>query len=50
MKVQDFAYQVSTRTMELLEQMQHYKISDDHRKEVTQKILDEIDDIIKKSS
>lgn len=50
MKVQDFAYQVSVRTMELLEQLQHYKIADEHRKEVTQKVLEEIDSIIKRAS
>ena len=50
MKVQEFAYQVCVRTMELLEQIHHYKISDAHRKEVTAKILSEIDTIIKKAS
>ncbi len=50
MKVQDFAYQVALRTMELLEQEQHYKISDAHRKAITQRILQEVDEIIKKSS
>jgi len=50
MKVQDFAYQVCVRTMELLEEVHHYKISDAHRKEVTSKILQEIDSIIKKAS
>ena len=50
MKVQDFAYQVSVRTMELLEQQQHYKITEQHRKEVTSTVLKEIDAIIKKAS
>ncbi len=50
MKVQEFAYQVCVRTMELLEQVHHYKISDAHRKEVTAKILAEIDTIIRKAS
>jgi len=42
MKVQDFAYQVSARTMELLENAQHYKITETH--------LKEIDQLIQKSS
>lgn len=50
MKVQDFAYQVSLRTMELLENAQHYKISEAHRKEVLATILKEIDSLIQKSS
>lgn len=50
MKVQDFAYQVAARTIELLEQMQHYKVAENHRKEVFEKILSEVDEIIKKSS
>jgi hypothetical protein len=49
MKVQDLAYQVSRRTLELLEQTQHYKIPDELRKEVTQKVLSELDDLIKKA-
>ncbi len=50
MKVEDFAYQVAVRTMELLEQEQHYKISEEHRKQILQKILQEIPQILKKSS
>jgi len=50
MKVQDFAYQVAAHTMELLEQGQHYKIPEDTRKEVIEKVLADIDEILKKSS
>lgn len=50
MKVQDFAYQVSVRTMDLLENTQHYKINDNHRKEVLAAVLKEIDQLIQKSS
>ena len=50
MKVQDFAYQVSQRTMELLEEEQHYKVSDQHRKDILKRILDELDVLIKKAS
>lgn len=50
MKVQDFAYQVSARTMDLLETSQHYKISDAHRKDVLATILKEIDALIQKAS
>jgi len=49
MKVQDFAYQVSKRTMELLETAQHYKISEAHRKEILAAIRRELDDLIEKS-
>mgnify|MGYP000872177659 CR=1 FL=1 len=50
MKVQDFAYQVAVHTMDILENEQHYKISEEHRKAVTQKILAQVDEIIKKAS
>ena len=50
MKVQDFAYQVSARTMDLLEGAQHYKISEAHRKEILAAILKEIDALIQKAS
>ena len=46
MKVDDFAYKVAARTMEILEQEQHYKISDEHRKEVLKKILSEVNTFI----
>ena len=49
MKVQDFAYQVAARTIALLEETQHYKIPEALRKEVTDKILGEVDDLIKKA-
>ncbi|MBI4560336.1 MAG: hypothetical protein HY706_22340 [Candidatus Hydrogenedentes bacterium] len=50
MKVQDFAYQVAVRTLELLEETQHYKIPDKLRKDVTDRILQEVDHLLKKSS
>ncbi len=50
MKVQDFAYQVSVHTMDLLNKLHHYNIPDNIRKEVTQEILKQVDDILKKSS
>jgi hypothetical protein len=49
MKVQDLVYQVAARTLELLEQTQHYKIPDTLRKEVTQKVLSELDELLKKA-
>ena len=49
MKVQDFAYQVSLRTMDLLENTQHYKITDSHRKEILTTILKELDQLVHKS-
>lgn len=49
MKVEDFAYQVALRTIELLEQEQHYKVSEEHRKLVLQKVLQEVPEILKKA-
>ena len=49
MKVQELAYQVSARTLEILEEMQHYKVPEHTRKEVTAKILDELDELVKRS-
>ena len=49
MKVNDFAYQVCGRTMELLEETQHYKIPPELQKEVCEKILSEVHDILKRS-
>ena len=49
MKVQDFAYNVCVRTMELLEQRQHYKIPEEARKEIAAAIFQELNALIKKS-
>ena len=49
MKVQDFAYKVAMRTIELLEETQHYKIPEQLRKDVSAKILVEIDKLLKDS-
>ena len=50
MKVQDFAYQVSKRTMDLLFELHHYTIPEELQKEVTARIQQEMNDLIKKSS
>ncbi|MFA6244647.1 MAG: hypothetical protein WC655_27130 [Candidatus Hydrogenedentales bacterium] len=49
MKVHDFAYQVALRTIELLEQTQHYKIPEAVRKDICEKIHSEVDAILAKS-
>jgi hypothetical protein len=49
MKVQDFAYNVAARVIDLLEETQHYRIPDDLRKQVLAKIQGEVGDLIKKS-
>lgn len=48
MKVQDFAYQVAARTIEILEQEQHYKVSEETRKQVLAKVRSELNDILKR--
>ncbi len=49
MKVHDFAYQVAMHTIRLLEDTQHYKIPDTTRKEIGEKILKDVDDLLKKA-
>jgi len=49
MKIQDLAYQVAERTLELLEKTQHYKVPEEMRKQICAQILDELDDLIKRS-
>jgi len=43
MKVHDFAHQVAQRTMDLLEEKQHYKVSEENRKLILAMIRDEVD-------
>ena len=50
MKVHDFAYQVAARTIELLENTQHYKIPEELRKDILGKIHDEVNSLLKKAS
>lgn len=50
MKVQDFAYRVAARVIELLEETQHYRIPEELKKQVLGKIQGELDDLLKKSS
>lgn len=47
MKVQDFAYRVAERTMEVLEQEQHYKISEEARKNVMRTIQADLNKLLK---
>jgi len=49
MKIDDFAYRIAARVMEILEHEQHYKIPEDTRKNVLNTILSEINDILRKS-
>ncbi len=50
MKVQDFAYRVALRTIEILEETQHYKIPEATRKDVTERIQQELDKLIHSSN
>lgn len=46
MRVEDFAYRVAHRTMELLEQEQHYKINEEHRKAILKQIVKEVNNFL----
>lgn len=50
MKVEDFAYRVSVRTMELLAELHHYKITEDLQKKVTAQIQQEVNTLIRQAS
>ncbi|MBX3178761.1 MAG: hypothetical protein KF886_15485 [Candidatus Hydrogenedentes bacterium] len=50
MKVHDFAHQVAQRTMDLLEEKQHYKVSEEHRKQILALIRDEVDVLLDRAS
>lgn len=49
-KVHDFAHQVAMRTIELLEEKQHYKVSEEHRKEILKLVRGEVDLLLDRSS
>jgi hypothetical protein len=45
-KLDNFCYNVVMKTMELLEEQHHYKISDEARKEVAETVLSQVDSLI----
>tara|TARA_R110001592_G_scaffold54844_4_gene168097 strand:+ start:457 stop:609 length:153 start_codon:yes stop_codon:yes gene_type:complete len=49
MKVHDFAYQVAIRTIQLLEEKQHYKVSEENQKEILALVHEEVDTLLDKS-
>ena len=49
MKVHDFAYQVAARTIDLLEEKQHYKVSEENRKEILALVHGEVDKLLDQS-
>jgi hypothetical protein len=48
-KVEDFAYRVAARTIELLEQEQHYKVSEEHRKAILKQVRAETNRLMQES-
>ena len=50
MKVQDLAYRVAQRTIEMLEETHHYKVPPETRKEIGKRILQELNQIIQQAS
>lgn len=49
MKVQDFAYNVAAKAMDLLEQEQHYKIPEETRKKVLKEVVANVNELAKQS-
>lgn len=49
MKVEEFAYQVAMRTIALMEELQHYHVSDDARREIGVRIGKEVPALLKQS-
>lgn len=49
MKVEDFAYNVVQRTIALMEELQHYKVSDEVRKEIASRVRKEVPTLLKNS-
>ena len=50
MRVEDFAHQVSIRTMALLAELHQYKISEDLQKEVLRRIRKEVNQLLQQAS
>jgi len=46
MKLEDFAYSVTQRALGLLETEHHYKVPDHVRKQILEKIAQQLDEIV----
>lgn len=47
MKIEDFAHNIVLRTIALMEELQHYKVSDETRKEIASRIRKEVPHLMK---
>jgi len=50
MKIEDLAYRVCTETLNLLEEKYHYRVSDEHKKNIQKEIKENINRFIAESS
>jgi hypothetical protein len=50
MKIEDLAYRVCTETLNLLEEKYHYRVSDEHKKNIQKEIKENINRYIAESS
>jgi hypothetical protein len=42
MRIEELSYKIIARTLNLLEQKYHYKIPDDHKRDIEQQVMDEL--------
>lgn len=49
MKVEDFAYRVAMRSIGLMEELHHYKVSEDVRRDIGKRIAKEVPQLLKDS-
>jgi hypothetical protein len=50
MKVEDFAYRVAMQTIALMEELQHYKVSEEVRRDIGKRIAKEVPQLLKDAS
>jgi hypothetical protein len=47
MKIEDLVYRVAGEALSLLENRYHYRISDDHKKDIQNTVRDSLQDMLK---
>lgn len=50
MKVEDFAYRVAMHTIALMEELQHYKVSEEARREIAKRIAKDVPQLLRNTS
>jgi len=50
MKIENLAYQIAGETLHMLEVRFHYRVTEEHKKEIQEAVRDDLDGILKRAA